>query len=341
MRGNFMTFALVAITGLLLLSGVTGCGGSADIPYKGLMDDDPRMRADAARRLGDAMARDAVEPLIEILDDPSEEVRVTAIESLGKIGDPRAIPALSEMTGDALHTVRLGVAQALGRIGDDRGIDALTVLLHDTDDTIRLVATKSLGDMTGERSLQVLLDTALRDESETVRQHVIKVLGRRGSRDALPIVEEALLSESDIVRANAATVLGKIGNEGSIPVLIEALGDPFYKVRSLSAHSLASLHVDNPVIRQGLLDRLKIEDNGMARVDIAWSLAICGDRSQIGAIREQLATGEPEDVRAEAARALGEIGDDGDIPFLEKALTDKKGLVKMEAYKALTKLKEA
>jgi HEAT repeat protein len=88
-------------------------------------------------------------------------------------------------------------------------------------------------------------------------------------------------------------------------------------------------------------ERLEQEEDGMVRVDLAWSLAAIGDRSRLDVIREMLFRGDPEDVRAEAARALGEVGDDTDVSLLERAMDDKKGLVRQEAYAALQRLKEA
>ena len=49
--------------------------------------------------------------------------------------------------------------------------------------------------------------------------------------------------------------------------------------------------------------------------------------------------GEPEDVRAEAAIALGELGDVSELPVLEKALADKMGLVRHRVAEAIDKIK--
>lgn len=322
-----------------LLWGI-GCKGKQEIAYKELLDDDPYIRADAARRLGDAMAVDAVDSLIALIADPDEEVRVTAIESLGKIGEKRTISALAEYSDDPLKTVRMAVCQALGKIGDETGIDTLNERLYDQDDTVRMVAAKSLGDIDSERALDVLIETALRDESENIRRHVVVVIGKRHAKRAIPVLEEALATESDIVRANAAQVLGQIADASSTGVLIDALEDPFYKVRSLSAHSLSKIAHSNSEALDSMRRRLEVEDHDLVNVDISWSLAKCGDRSRLKNVRDLLFTGEPEDARAEAAIALGDVGEESDIELLKKALTDKKGLVRKEAYKALQKLKE-
>lgn len=334
MRGRRVVLPLAGI--LLSLA----CGQSPRVAFKELADSDPQVRADAAMRLGQARATEGVDSLIAILGDPDEMVRVHAVQSLGLIGDKRAVAALLPLAGDPLVSVRLSVCKALGALGDPQAVPALGPLLYDGDDTVRIAAARGLGEIPGAESLDVLLKIALQDESETVRQHVVKVVGERRSRDSIPKLESALAAESDLVRANAARVLGELADRSSVPALIRALDDPYYKVRSLSAHALARLAPDEPEVGEALRRRLKIEEHGMSTVDIAWAMAKASDRSGVDRIRELLFKGEPEDVRAEAARALGEIGDASDVDRLHKATYDKNGLVGREAARALKSLNQ-
>ncbi|ANM28972.1 hypothetical protein ABI59_04205 [Acidobacteria bacterium Mor1] len=339
MKVHARILALVA-AGLL-----AGCGGGGDGVFKNfpeLQDDDPIVRSDAARRLGDSRAVEAVPALIQLLQqDPDEEVRVTAIGSLEEIGDPSATAPIAASHKDAKHTVRLQVAMTLGKLGDPESIPALQALLYDPDDTVRISAARSLGQIATPESLKVLVDLALIDENELIRGHVVDIIGNMDAKEQIPRVEDALISESNDVRAHAARVLGQLGDNSSVPVLVEALSDPYYKVRSLSAHSLADLAPGDEEAMAAMKARLEEEDNELTKVDIAWSLARGGDRSSIDVIRSSLSKALDDYARAEAARALGEVGEDTDIRLLERALNDKAGLVKVEASKALKKLKEA
>ena len=329
---------LVVVVGIAPL---TACDGKPRVAFKELLDEDPHIRADAARRLGDARATDAIESLIAVLDDPDEEVRVTAIIALGDIGDPAAVPALAEKVDDSSHIVRLQLSTVLGKIPDPASVPPLAKLLYDPDDTIRLTAARSLGKIANSEALDALIEVALMDEEEMVRQHVVKVIGEQDLREAIPRVESALLAESDRVRANAARVLGLLGDRSSVPVLCDSLGDSYFKVRSLAAHSLADLAPDDAEVVASMTRRLEIEEHQMVRVDLAWSLAKSGDRSHLDVLRTLLFRGDPEDVRAEAAMALGDVGDKSDIPRLERAINDKMGLVREQAHLAVQKLKEA
>ena len=58
-------------------------------------------------------------------------------------------------------------------------------------------------------------------------------------------------------------------------------------------------------------------------------------------LRTLLFKGEPEDVRAEAAIALGDLGDASELPVLEKALADKMGIVRNRVAEAIDKIKGA
>jgi HEAT repeat protein len=325
---------------LLVAALVSACGGKSKVAYKELLDADPQVRADAATRLGQAKSKEAVDSLVAILDDSDETVRVSAVLALGSIGDPKAVPALAKLVNDPLSSVRLAVCQALGQIRDPQSLPVFRQLLSDADTTIRVAATRNLCYVPGAESLSMLITISLRDENESMREIVIRAIDARKAREALPQVESALGAESDRVRANAAQVLGRLGDRSSVPALIRALDDPFFKVRSLAAHSLGTLARSDPEVNAALKKRLEVETEPITRIDLAWNLARGGDRSFLGLVRELLVTGDPEDIRAEAAQALGDVGDSSDIPRLEKALNDKRGLVRKDAYKALGKLKK-
>jgi HEAT repeat protein len=185
------------------------------------------------------------------------------------------------------------------------------------------------------------MEVALQDENEMVRQHVVRVVGERGFREAIPRLERMLAAEAEIVRANAARTIGDLGDASSIPALVRALDDPYFKVRSLASHSLGKIAAKDEQVLAALRARLAAEEHGMVKVDLAWNLALGGDRSRVAVVRSMLFEGDPEDVRAEAARALGEIGEDSDVALLQRALGDKKGLVRQEAFKSLEKLKKS
>ena len=320
---------------------VTSCSSRPRGTVRELADADPAIRSEAALRLGREKSNEGVDALLGALNDPEESVRVNVLTALGDIGDKRVVPRIAPLIDDRLSTVRMACAQALGKLGDPRGVPALEKALYDTNEPNRMVAARALGAMPGPEAEEVLLRVALQDEDERVRSHVVQVIGERHLTDAVPRLESALRAESERVRANAAAALGTVGDASSLPALSQALEDPYFKVRCLAAHSIAKVAPHDPGARDALVRRLAVEKDGMARVDMAWALGSMGDPSQLDVVRTMLFQGDPEDVRAEAAIALGTLGRPADLPVLEKALNDKKGLVRSRAAEAIEKIKGA
>lgn len=101
-------------------------------------------RRKAAFELGGAKAAEAVEPLLELLDDESEKVCGTAALALGRIGDKRALTPLIERLEDESAYVRASAAKALGSLGDKRAMKPLKSALTDDTPQVRKAATEAL-----------------------------------------------------------------------------------------------------------------------------------------------------------------------------------------------------
>jgi len=73
-----------------------------------LKDDNVGVRSSAAQLLGEQRAKDAVEPLIQMLkNEKNFRVRIVAAVALHKIGDQRALPVLKKIAfNDPNKTVR-------------------------------------------------------------------------------------------------------------------------------------------------------------------------------------------------------------------------------------------
>ena len=112
-----------------------------------LEDPDVHVRAAAAEALGKIGVQDAVEPLIEVMEDRGEEwsVRARTARSLGKLGDPQSIDALIASLNDMTVPVREMSVIALGEIGDPSARAALeNVARLDSDLETRYAAEDAL-----------------------------------------------------------------------------------------------------------------------------------------------------------------------------------------------------
>lgn len=344
LRGDGMHRSVGQAIGSMTLAGVCltiACDRRPNTPFRDLSDPDAQVRADSAVRLGQARAKDAVDPLLTLLSDPEQSVRISAIRALGEIGEPRAVPALIESASDSDERVRVALCRALGQLADPRAVPALGRLLRDgaANEAVRLAAARALAAIPGEASTEALVRAMVRDENDALRNDAHDLLDGVDGTRAVQIVEESLRGGPDPIRANAARVIGEMGERRLLPALIAALDDAFDRVRCEAAHALVDLAPDDAGVQAALTQRLALERVELVQVDLAWSLARMGDRSHVDRIRDLLRTGTQE-VRAAAAAALGDVGEESDVPRLEEAL-DVEGMdvLRREAYVAIQKLK--
>jgi HEAT repeat protein len=113
--------------------------------------EDPLIRAEIIRTLGEypGEASDAV--LKAALDDPDAEVRVAACEVWGRRGDAAAVNVLAgALDGDLDTDVRLAAARALGRANHPAAVAPLGRALDDKDPAIQYRAVLSLHKVTGK-----------------------------------------------------------------------------------------------------------------------------------------------------------------------------------------------
>ncbi len=89
-----------------------------------LKDEDQKVRENAAKTLGLIKDPQAVEPLIDTLQDSEIFVRQSAAVALGEMKDFRAIGPLILALKDDIYVVRYSASEALKEItGKDFGLD--------------------------------------------------------------------------------------------------------------------------------------------------------------------------------------------------------------------------
>lgn len=163
----------------------------------------------AAEGLGKLKDPDAVEPLIETLDDPEVGLRSKAVEALAAIGDPRAAPALIPLLGEETTVVntRMGTS--------DRAFDeAMTRTLQGVDGSklsdLAADAMERLGEKKIASAFRRMLsgdDDALDHLRGTDRAKIIAGLAR------------ALDSENLKVALRAVWALGELHAVEALPQL--------------------------------------------------------------------------------------------------------------------------
>ena len=233
-----------------------------------LDDNNPLVRAHAARALGVAKATQAVDGLIKRLADADARVTASAINALGAIGEARAVPALV-----ALGNGQLSAYRAFDR--DKSGVPPQQNLLL-------LIAT-ALGNLKDPRAIELLQALRFADGKLGAFPEVEVAVAKFGDARFFDIPESAKLPSNDW-RAMAAYAqgLGQLGSDKARAILLDLLsgksyGKPDPRAVSDILNAMAAAKVEG--LRDILLEQLKAEDV-IVRATSAEQLGELGDASE-------------------------------------------------------------
>lgn len=200
--------------------------------------------------------------------------------------------------------------------------------LSDSSPIVRATAARSVLSLSSGEAA-VLLVPLLRDRDEFVRREAAYALGSEGSSGGAEVVQ-ALVNALEVdkkssVRASAAVALGQIGAREAAPALAGALA------RRLPPRGFPS----RPT-------RRKVEKDEFVRRSAAIALGQMGAREAAQVLTDALSDPRsPADLRREAARALGLIGDPSAAPFLRAALRADDPHLAVIAVEALRRIERA
>ncbi len=190
--------------------------------------------------------------------------------------------------------------------------------LQDEAAIIRATAAKSILSIGGEESVPHLLPL-LNDKDEFVRREAAYALGLTRSRSATAALSDRLLNDKeDGVRGAAAVALGHIADEAAVIALVGTLAPEL----SAPAKKKQKRGQNVFVLRA-------------AAVALGQIKSRAGTAALVSALNNEKL---PSDVRREAARSLGLIGDPAAEPALRAASTAADPYLSRLAHEALRKL---
>lgn len=206
------------------------------------------MRSWAIEWLRFAGNADAVDPLLERLDDRLPNIRAEAASALAAIGDPRSLPKLREVLlndSDPLNNTgaRQAIIYAIGEIGGTDDVATLLDAFPSSNRSNRLSIIKVLGDIADKApdfhtAHPEVTDLLLGELGQGSDYHVIEALRRVADPRAADTLFDALRSDNGSTRQSAAIGLGKIN-------------DP-----EVDARARDTLGLDDDVERKKLYDAL-------------------------------------------------------------------------------------
>jgi HEAT repeat protein len=241
-----------------------------------LRDEHGAVRAATAYLLGRLGANQALEGLIELLDDDYPLTQMNALDALGQLRDPKAFDALVAH----LHApYAFLAADALGKLGKPEAIYHLLPLLEDSDPTVQGSATLAIlkldqGSCTAEllaHPKEIVRLICARGLSEHIDHHsfsTLRTLGRPITlsppighfKQLIPTIIERLGCETHpMLRSLLVKLLGQLQASQAIPLLSNLLAtDHQEEIRADAALALGCME-DSPPLR-GVLQRVQAED---------------------------------------------------------------------------------
>jgi len=156
-----------------------------------LKSENPEIRAQTAKVLGDAKYRPAANGLLDLLKDDSDRAKYFAAEALGKLADPRAFqPLVNLLDGieDSDPHFRHGLMYALFRLGMEKEMVALS---DHSSIYVRLGAIVALRNMRSTGLKSFLQDT----DSLVVIEAARAIHDDQSVPEALPALAKALLTQ--------------------------------------------------------------------------------------------------------------------------------------------------
>ncbi len=197
------------------------------------------VRAKACRAMSLMKSRTALEPLVTLLDDEEEDVRVEAAMALVTIAGTDALGPLLHHLKMISVWMSLHLSQAIIKLGSS-AVDDLIKGLNVDPPSVRGFCVQMLGAIGDVRAIAPLIAFA-RDAEVPLRRQAITALAMLGDESSMSFLMECCSHESEDVRRSAAAALGRIDAPMAVPFLRDLLVGDTVDVRLAAGESLARL----------------------------------------------------------------------------------------------------
>ena len=174
----------------------------------------------AAALLGEMQARDAEQPLGELLHHDDERVRHAATIALMRLGTARSLPTIQEGLRDRAPHIRMEAAAALvGRRESNIVAMLLRALDDERDDEVSASFLITLGRLATPDAVSRLIATAdverglFRKKAVALRIAAVQALSEARTPEALEALKSLQADKDEDVRATAVYALGQRGRK--------------------------------------------------------------------------------------------------------------------------------
>jgi HEAT repeat protein len=282
----------------------------------------PVIRGRVAEVFAISKDRAAAPMLMEALQGEYFTVRSRAALALGKIGETKAIQPLVSLLKDPEDEVRIATCLALGIFRNPSTFDDITnVLLDDPKIEVRQAAARALGNTQHPAALPYLME-ALHDsfwwyEREYGVGDLLLAIEKMGSAAVEPLIE-ALQDKEGTVRKFAALLLGKLGDPRAIEPLGMSLYDMHHEVGKTSAESLAKFGANSFQVLTEALSHPEM----WIRIHAIIGLSQIRDAS-VGPALIQMLNDPEREVKKQVIQSLGDLKDPRSASVLQEIMANR------------------
>ncbi len=213
-------------TAVRVLSLLVGDAKALDAASNALDDTKPEVRAAGAYALGELAGPSAIQKLREVIKDKEPSVAIAAANALLKLHDPAAyqvfyavltgnmkggkglIASQMDQLKDPKQMALLGFQEGIGYVPfAGMGYDAYRAIRKDDSSPVRAAAAKALTHDPDSQSEDALVQTAITDRSELVRNAALDAISHRGDPSIMYRLAPAMRDQKDSVKYSAAATI--------------------------------------------------------------------------------------------------------------------------------------
>ncbi len=282
----------------------------------------PVIRGRAAEIFTISKDHAAIPALLDAVRGEYFTVRSRSALALGKIGDAKAIQPLLNLLKDPEDEVRIAACLALCLFRNPSTFDDITnVLLDDPKIEVRQAAARALGNTQHPAALPYLME-ALHDsfwwyEREYGVGDLLLAIEKMGTSAVDPLIE-ALRDKEGTVRKFAALLLGKLGDPRAIEPLGMSLYDMHHEVGKASAESLAKFGGNSFQVLTEALSHPEM----WIRIHAIIGLSRIRD-GRVGPALIQMLNDPEREVKKQAIQSLGDLKDPRSVSVLQEIMANR------------------
>lgn len=316
---------------------------------------DADTRVAVIRALGAMGLKEAREPLLKALSDPSPVVRYYVCQVLGEAGDPSVLEELAGRFDDGDATVREAASDAFARMAE-AGRPILFRLLREGSALQKITAANTARKARYRPAVPLLLD-AMRDRVADVKIAAVAALMTIADPDSVEALVNGLRDEE--IRWLCILALRQFGDANLRPLLrrtgepeldywkqyvLEGMGDRVLEgcLETLRRDEDVGTRIASLCTMRQIKDARAVYPLIRLMADDRLGYVACFVVSQMGevAVEPLLLSLQDENpvIRARAATALGDIGFARVVRPLKELLADKDPQVREAALRAIRKI---